>query len=216
MQLTTILLSGLGLIALASNAPVELGRPNFIAGPITFWRDTKTLQYHCEGRDIIRCERIAGGACLIVDTCESYCFLHDKGAACVDMGAPPVADDAASRSEANIGATPVPKVPVSAKVSARAASSEDNEHNECSKDRTGVLICRYGFCSIDYYCKAGDECQDGSFTCAPKSPSLARSKSGVRDVPRQTDVAAVEIDGSRCTPALRVAPAFSSVGMVSA
>jgi len=182
MQLPSILLSGLGLIALASSAPVEPGNPSSIAVPTTFWQDTQTQEYHCNGRDIIRCETTrakVADACVTIDTCYSFCFLHDNGAACVDMGVPPV-----------------PKVPVSAKIAARTASSEENEHNECSKDRTGVLICRYGFCSTDYYCKAGDECQVGSFTCAPKSPYLAKAKSEVRDVLPQAEVAEIESNDS--------------------
>jgi hypothetical protein len=178
MQITPILLSGLDLIALASSASVKTGNPSSVAAPITFWRDTQTQKHHCDGRDIIRCETPeakVGGICTTIDTCESFCFIHDNGAACVNMGAPPM-----------------PKIPVSAKVTARAASSEENEHNECSKDRTGILICRYGFCSTDYYCKAGEECQDGPFTCAPKSSSLAEAKSEARDVLPETEVTAVE------------------------
>ena len=178
MQLTSILVSGLGLIALASSAPVESSNPSSVAAPITFWQDTQTQHYHCDGRDVIRCETSSAkvaNACIPIDTCAPFCFLHDNGAACVDMGAPPV-----------------PKVPVPVKVAARAASSDKNEHNECSKDRTGVLICKYGFCSTDYYCKAGFECQDDSFTCVPKSPSLGTVKSEVRDVSPHAEVAAVK------------------------
>jgi hypothetical protein len=124
MQITPVLLSGLGLIALASSTSVKTGNPSSVAAPITFWQDTQTQKHHCDGRDIIRCETPrakVGGTCITIDTCESFCFIHDNGAACVNIGAPPM-----------------PKIPVSAKVTARAASSEENEHNECSKDRTGV------------------------------------------------------------------------------
>ncbi|KAJ4381151.1 hypothetical protein N0V86_003498 [Didymella sp. IMI 355093] len=201
MRLTTIFLSGLGLIALASSAPTGTGDPSSAAVPITSWLNTQTQKYHCEGKDVIRCETTARGTCIAMYPCKKYCFLHDNGAACVDMGAPPV------------------KVAVSifeAKIAARAVSSEMNEHNECSKDCTGVLICRYGFCSTDYYCKSGDECNDGSFSCAPKSPSLEGVKSEIRDVPPQAEVAAVGLDGSRRTPAPRITPAFSNVPTASA
>lgn len=183
MRLTTILFSGLNLIALASTATVESvesAEPSSLDGPITFWRDTQTRKHHCDGRDVIRCETPrarVGEGCITIDTCESFCFLHDNGAACVDMDAPLIS-----------------KVPVSGKVAARAASPDEDEHNECSKDRTGVLICRYGFCSTDYYCKAGYECQDNSFTCAPKSPILGTVKSEVRDLPPQVEAAAANLD----------------------
>ncbi|KAJ4398628.1 hypothetical protein N0V91_010060 [Didymella pomorum] len=178
MQLTPILVSGLSLTALASSAPVEPSSTSSVTAPITFRQDTRTQKYRCAGRDVIRCETPraeVASVCIPIDTCESFCFLHDNGAACVDMGAPPV-----------------PKVPVSARIAARAASSEEHERNECSKDRTGVLICRYGFCSIGYYCKAGFDCQDGSFTCVPKSPPLGTVMSEVRDVPPQAEVEAIE------------------------
>lgn len=180
MRLTTLLLAGLGLVALTSSTPVDTGSPHSVTGSTTFWENTQTQEYHCKGKDVIHCETTAGGTCIAMDPCEAYCFLHDNGAACVDMGEPPV----------------IPKVPVSAseaKIAARDASSQKNEHNECSKDRTGVLICRYGFCSTDHYCKAGDECKDGSFSCAPKSLSAPNVKSEVRDVPPQAEAAALDL-----------------------
>ncbi|KAF1929189.1 uncharacterized protein M421DRAFT_4359 [Didymella exigua CBS 183.55] len=181
MQLATTILAGLGLIALASSAPTDTDTLHSATGSTTFWQNTQTQKYHCQGQDVIRCETTAGGTCIAIDTCEAYCFLHDNGAACVDMDAPPVLKIPVSTSEA--------------KFTARSASSEKNEYHECSKDRTGVLICKYRFCSTDYYCKAGDECKDGTFSCAPKSPSLARVKSEARDKPAQVEAVAADLEG---------------------
>lgn len=180
MQFVKALLSGFGLIALTSSAPIVPSTSGSLAASITFWQDTPTQKHHCNGRDIIRCEMPGAeiaDVCITIDTCESFCFLHDNSAACVDMDAPPV-----------------PKVPVSAKVAARSASFEENEHNECSKDHTGVLICKFGFCSTNYYCKASDACQDGSFVCAPKSLPLGTLKFEVRDMPAQAEVSPVNLE----------------------
>lgn len=175
MQLFTTVLTGLALVACAFDAPADSGKPPSTTGPTTCWENTQMQKYHCESREVTRCETTAKGSCLTIDVCEEYCFNHDKGAACVDMG-PPIVN------------APAPKVPTTArdiKVAARNASPQENKHYTCSQDRTGILICKYNFCSTDHYCKSGEECKDNSITCEPKSPSAQNPKSEVRAVPMQ-------------------------------
>ncbi|KAF2622662.1 hypothetical protein BU25DRAFT_425598 [Macroventuria anomochaeta] len=180
MQLTTTILAGLCLVALALGAPSDMGSPHSTIGSTTFWENTQTQKYHCEGKDVIRCEITAGGTCSAINLCDAYCFNHDKGVACVDMGEPIM------NTSSDIDTT-IPKVPASApdiKVAARYASPQENKHYICFQDRTGVLICKYGFCSTDHYCKSGAKCKDDSVSCESQSPS---AKSEVRSAPNQSE-----------------------------
>lgn len=59
-------------------------------------------------------------------------------------------------------------------IKARILTPPGDEHFVCSKSRASVLVCRYGFCSIDHYCSTngvGSECSD---TCACCMPSKTR------------------------------------------
>ena len=46
---------------------------------------------------------------------------------------------------------------------------------ECSDDHTGVLVCQYGFCSTDHYCKKGMRCSDGCACCKKGLKEVADS-----------------------------------------
>ena len=196
MQLTTTILAGLCLVALALSAPVDMGSPTSTTGLATFWEGKQTQKYHCEGKDFIHCETIARGTCLTIDRCEAYCFNYDKGAACVDLG------EATVKTSSDIDTT-VSKVPVPAfdiTFTTRDISPQEDKHYVCSKDRTGVLICRYGFCSTDHYCKSDEECKDDSVSCESKSPSAQGSKSEVRDVPKQVEDTSLKHVARNSTP----------------
>lgn len=171
----TAVLTVLGLTALASSAPTDTP----ITDSTAIWQNTPIQKYYCKGKDIIRCQTMTEDSCIVMGFCDARCSLHGNGVICVDMSAPPT-----------------PKVPVSAfesKIASRNASPQENKHGECSEDRTGVLICAYGFCSTDHYCKAGDECKDGSFSCAPKSLSTPHVKSKARSVPPQDESTTVNL-----------------------
>lgn len=179
MQLVMTVLAWLGLIALALNAPTDMGNSRPTTGPTTYWENTDTQNYYCKGKGVVRCETIAGGTCFTVDLCEAYCSNHDKGAACVDMG------EFIIDTFDNVK-TIGPKVPVTASddnVVARDASPQENKHYSCSQDYTSILICKYGFCSTDRYCKNGSKCTDGSLSCESSSPSAQGTKSEVRAAP---------------------------------
>lgn len=172
MQLTEAIVAGLGLVTLGWSQPTDAGGQSLSNGfPATFWKDTQTQSYHCVEKDIVRCPSTGSGGCPYIDFCEVHCFKHKEGAACVDMGA--VIGEVPSDNEA-----PTRKDPVSAedlKVAARDASLQENKHYVCSKNRRSVLICRYGFCSTDHYCKSNEECKYESVSCESKSdiPAVA-------------------------------------------
>lgn len=176
MQLVNIVLNGLGLVALALSAPTE--RILSTSALAIFLLDTETQAYHCAGKDVIRCDTTAGGSCLAVNYCETYCFKHDKGAACVDMA------DVVEAPSSNVD-TPNSKETVFAsdiENAARGASPQENKHYICSKNRRSVLVCRYGFCSTDHYCKSSEECKDGPPGCRSKLLYAQASTSEFRAV----------------------------------
>ncbi|KAJ8112327.1 hypothetical protein OPT61_g5280 [Boeremia exigua] len=194
MRLT--ILVGLGLVAFASSAPTELGRSTSPTTSPAFWVDTQTQKHYCAGRDVIRCENTAGNNCIAIDTCETYCFKHDKGVACVDMGKAVVEDS-------NIVDPTAPKVsvpPADVSVAARATSPQENKHFVCSKDRKGVLICKYGFCSTDYYCKIGEECNDESLSCKRIPPHVQGSKTEIRTVADRNENAPLKLNARSRSP----------------
>src|SRR5690242_7581985 len=154
MQLFELVLTGVGLVALALSAPTDISNPTLSTGSLaTLWRDTKMQKYHCVDEDIVRCEMAAGGSCLTINSCQSYCSKNEQGAVCVDMAE--VIEGVVSDNGKSTLKAPVPKID---RLTARDASPQEDKHYVCSKDRRNVLICRYGFCSTDYYCKSDEEC----------------------------------------------------------
>lgn len=188
MQLLKIVLTCLGLATLALSAPTDTGNPALSTGSLaTLWRDTKTQRYHCVDKDIIRCEMAAGGSCLSINFCQSYCSKHEQGAVCVDTAEVTegvVIDNGKPTLKAQ-----VPKVD---RITARDASPQEDKHYVCSKDRRSVLICRFGFCSTDYYCKSDEECKDRSVSCQSKLSFAEVSKSGMRAMASRSGTAPIK------------------------
>jgi hypothetical protein len=60
---------------------------------------------------------------------------------------------------------------------------------ECSNDRTGVLICRFGFCSTDHYCssKKGESCHDDC-ACCKKNGLASRQEADVSSLSEDLSV----------------------------
>jgi hypothetical protein len=186
MPLHTTALAGCGIVALAFSAPAT--------NPTAAWENTQTQNYHCAGKDVVRCETTAGGTCFAIEFCEAYCFNHKNGALCVDMGASSDVITAVNNVE-----TTIPRTPVSV-LAARDASSREDKHYTCSRNRASVLICRYGFCSTDYYCGSSDECKDDCLCCKTKSSVAQGAKSAVRTVPIQIEGATIDIVARESNP----------------
>lgn len=195
MLIYTIALASFGFTALVLSAPTDTSRPT--ANPATAWEDTQTQKYHCEGKDVVRCETTVGGTCFAIDLCEVYCFDHDNGASCVDLNVP---NDMTTSDDIDVT---IPKAPASGSgtnVLPRDASAQKDEHLTCSRDRASILICRYGFCSSEKYCKSGDECKDECNCCKSKSPSAQGARSEVRPEPIRVEDAAVAIAARETSP----------------
>lgn len=45
----------------------------------------------------------------------------------------------------------------------------ENKRYECSNSRVGALVCRYGFCAMDFYCEQGMWCSDECVCCKDAS-----------------------------------------------
>lgn len=181
MQLTATVPTGLSLIALALSAPAAISHSTI--DPTTAWENTQTKKYYCKGKNIIRCEIAVGGACFAADACEAYCFDHDNGASCVDMGK----SVTTTLNNVEISTHKAPASGLEVKIAARDASPQENKHYTCSKDRTGVLICKYGFCSTDHYCKTYDECKDDCNCCRSRFSLTQGPKSEIRTLPVQVE-----------------------------
>ncbi len=191
MKLHNCVVAGLGLAVFALSAPADTSISSIDA--VHTWLNTQTQKYHCDNMSVIRCETTAGGTCFAIESCEAYCYDHNNGASCIDM--------VASRDTVTVSDDidiPMPnlKLPV-AELVARTASREGKKHYTCSKDGTGVLLCRYGFCQTDHYCKAGEACSDGCNCCKRKSRG---GKAEVRTEPSATVGAAGDITAREASP----------------
>lgn len=172
MRLTTLIPVGLGLFALVLGAPAGTGNPHGLMDPTdpTAWKNTRTHNYHCEGKAVVRCEENVGGTRSAIDLCNPYCFSNNNGVSCVKLRAPTVKTfdimDATNLEAEKL-------VPDSS-VTAREASPQEDLHYTCSQNRASVLVCKYGFCSSDHYCRSGTECKDDC-SCYKKTSLSART-----------------------------------------
>ncbi|KAI4907321.1 hypothetical protein J4E90_009824 [Alternaria incomplexa] len=99
--------------------------------------------YKCDSdKYVLSCLR--SGTCSFVEACSFACADNSKGAWCT-------------------GASEKRDVDFDVHI-------EDKKTYECAKDRTGVLVCQYGFCQTDHYCKKGWKCRDNCNCC--KKPSM--------------------------------------------
>lgn len=100
-------------------------------------------RFHCVDEvEIVACA--IEGVCTAVKVCESKCIEKELGATCV--------------------------VATSSTVTERDDIEEmkkKNQHKECADDGKSVLMCRYGFCSIDEYCPKGTKCRKNCNCCRP-------------------------------------------------
>ncbi|CBX93241.1 hypothetical protein IAQ61_008959 [Plenodomus lingam] len=157
MRLFRIALAGLATLAVAaSNAPSNQKDtitdlvPPFINDP------DAVITYHCnKAEPTIIEERTNSGDLTDVTTVfncpRGDCYQFNTGATC---------------RESTIN------------VKARSPIAQENKHYVCSKDRASVLICRYGFCSTDYYCNikgSGSYCHDDCICCKKGNRKAADS-----------------------------------------
>lgn len=108
------------------------------------WRNTPGRAFHCDldRNAVVSCQ--LDGACKTVDSCSEYV----GGLQCEDNGV----EVSCAAVVFQDGAGDV------VKVKQRDAIPQENKHWVCSRDRASVLVCAYGFCSTEKYCKKGAEC----------------------------------------------------------
>jgi hypothetical protein len=160
MQLITSVFARITLVALTLSVPTD---PNVFRSatiPTTAWDNTQTGKYHCEGKNVIQCENTIRGVCSVIGHCDSYCFTREQGTSCVDMGAPVV-----SASNDIVTIPNAPGLAPDTSLATRDASPQEDMDYTCSRNRSSVLICKYGFCSTDHYCGSGNECKDDCKCC---------------------------------------------------
>ncbi|KAI4712627.1 hypothetical protein J4E89_002895 [Alternaria sp. Ai002NY15] len=115
-----------------------------VGDPSAMHLSNDEVKYSCTHDEwILACP--VNAACATIEYCLVKCIANERGAEC-SPGAPEKRD---VDSDVHI---------------------EDKKTYECAKDRTGVLVCQYGFCQTDHYCKRGWKCRDKCNCC--KKPNM--------------------------------------------
>ena len=166
MQLITATLSSLGVVMLAFSAPAGADSATSLIPP-AIWLNKQVYHYRCEGKDVNRCVTATDSGCVNLGTCETYCYGDNAGVACVDI-------KEATENASDDSKTFQKCIRVGSDNQADVAQwighpATEDKHYDCSKDLNSVLICNYGFCSTNHYCKNTEVCSIQSFTCEPKS-----------------------------------------------
>ncbi|KAF2130832.1 hypothetical protein P153DRAFT_355654 [Dothidotthia symphoricarpi CBS 119687] len=180
MKLLQIALSG--LMCMTALAAVDL--------PV--WRNIPGRSFHCDPKNN------AVVSCRVDDTCNlvKKCSDYNLSLQCLDNGM------AVSCAETQLGG--IDEVAM-AGIKARVAVPQENKKYICSSDRASILICRYGFCSTDKYCKKGAECWDDCTCCKGKHTRRDVNKAietggviPVKSVGRNLDDEVYECDSNTC------------------
>lgn len=118
-----------------------------------------------------------GAACATTELCRVKCIENQHGAECS------------------------PEIPVAlAKKDEGALEAEAKKSYECSNDQTRVLVCKYGFCSTDHYCRKGTKCSD-KCACCKRTKLFSREAGDIDNTVTQDDVSLVHNDW---TPGLQL------------
>jgi len=138
--------------------------------------------YKCDSdKYVLSCLR--SGTCSFVENCSVMCKDDTKGAWCTASATATSVED---RAVGGPSAMHLSNYEVKCIANERGAECspgasekrdvdsevhiEDKKTYECAKNRTGVLVCQYGFCQTDHYCKKGWKCRDNCNCC--KKPSM--------------------------------------------
>ena len=125
---------------------------------------TITWRFECEGPDVYALG-FQSGTRSFTHSCSDSCVTLPSGVKC-----------GTSTSRAYAPASDVAPV----RLEVRDEEAVEDRHWVCSDDRSAVLICRWGFCSIDYYCtKRGTTCQDMCVCCKKGGFAVGGVEGGV-------------------------------------
>ncbi|CAN9137402.1 unnamed protein product [Alternaria alternata] len=135
-----LLLALLGLVALVAASPVET-----TAITVPKYKNNGIHSYKCDSNtNVLSC--VSSGTCSFFEHCSTKCFADHQGAGCI--GSSTVAIEASEKRDTET-----------------EVNAEAKKTYECSNDHTGVLVCQYGFCQTDRYCKKGTKCHDKCSCC---------------------------------------------------
>ncbi|RYO34907.1 hypothetical protein AA0111_g3333 [Alternaria arborescens] len=135
-----LLLALIGLVALVAASPVET-----TAITVPKYKNNGIHSYKCDSNtNVLSC--VSSGTCSFVEHCSTKCFADHQGAGCI--GSSTVAIEASEKRDTET-----------------EVNAEAKKTYECSNDHTGVLVCQYGFCQTDRYCKKGTKCHDKCSCC---------------------------------------------------
>lgn len=155
-----VVFAALGSVALALGASVDTRLPVPSFDPSLTCLTRKASRYHFKGRfdafSVLNSPRSNAAR----DDCDSPCSRRDNGDAYAEM----------SNGYVNSGDTKLTDArPTNSMTEANGVALDtslgEKGYYICSTDRTGVLICNYGFCSTDHYCGNDKECSDDSASC---------------------------------------------------
>ncbi|KAI1514242.1 hypothetical protein Ptr86124_006872 [Pyrenophora tritici-repentis] len=198
-----------GMVALAGTLPAH--------DPEEFrfsYRNDGLNVYECNKNDLMVCTKPQ--VCAIIEKCEKSCIFNSDGADCIRKGEinydflayyyeHPELDmnihiDPNENWESKKPASPEKRQ--SSGQTNQLISSGINKDDtvtektyECSNDHTGVLVCQYGFCSTDHYCKKGIRCSDNC-SCCRRGLEEVEGSDTTQILPRSTELA----PRGGCTP----------------
>ncbi|KAH6870732.1 hypothetical protein BKA58DRAFT_182583 [Alternaria rosae] len=146
-----------------------------VGRPSAMHLSNDVVKYSCTQDDwILACP--VNAACATIEYCLVKCIANERGAEC----SPGTSEKREIESEVDI---------------------EEKKTYQCAKDRTGVLVCQYGFCQTDHYCNRGWKCRDNC-KCCKKSNMFARE---INDV-ETTEVSSQSKDIPAAFPSVSSAP----------
>ncbi|KAG9185272.1 hypothetical protein G6011_07816 [Alternaria panax] len=185
-----------GLVALVTASPVET-----TVTAVLKYKNDGIHTYACDSdSNVVSC--VPSGTCSFVDYCSIKCFTDREGAGCDGTKTTAAVIEASEKRDVDPEVEP-----------------EDKKTYECSNDHTGVLVCQYGFCQTDHYCKKGTKCRDNCSCCRNMdllerdiddldTPKISQPESDVDDVQAlpvfESDILASRANnsprGGPCTP----------------
>ncbi|KAF1831114.1 hypothetical protein BDW02DRAFT_633105 [Decorospora gaudefroyi] len=137
-----------------------------IVGRAANYLNNEAVSYHCD-RDqyIIACPAPPNGCAAMVE-CLVKCIENKLGAECADQ-------KRAVAASTDVGPASLPQTGSDEMITNDLDAKGRKKRYECSDDRTGVLVCQYGFCQTDHYCKRGTSCYSRC-NCCKKSNLASR------------------------------------------
>ncbi|KAL6711332.1 hypothetical protein ACN47E_005863 [Coniothyrium glycines] len=127
------------------------------------YKDDSKANYTCAGGSIDRCD-IASESCNPYADCNQGCFQLSNGATCIDRQASLTEHLTAEGALYTI--------------EKKDTDAQLKKSYKCSDQHNSVLVCQFGFCSLDHYCTGKkSRCFDGCACCRnPRVALLSRDE----------------------------------------